>query len=86
MTITDKPLCQAEAETKREAMMTERQMRQTAKIYQFPKGGRAALHGQRLVKSADSIVPARRVGHIDFGDCWYHETAIIDDAEMVRWN
>ncbi len=73
-------------ETNREAKMTERQTRQTAKIYQFPQGGRASLHGQRLVKSAASLVPPRGVGHIEFGACWYHEVAIQDDAEMVRWN
>jgi hypothetical protein len=66
--------------------MTETALRPTAKIYQFPRGGRASLHGQRLVRSAASIVPPKRVGHVDFGACWYHEAAIQDDAEMVRWN
>ena len=72
--------------TKREAEMTERPVRQTAKIYQFPQGGRASLHGQRLVKSAASITPPRQVRRAEFGACWYHEAAIQDDAEMVRWN
>ncbi|HML30998.1 MAG TPA: DUF2735 domain-containing protein [Hyphomicrobium sp.] len=66
--------------------MTERPVRQTAKIYQFPKGGRAALHGQRLVRSADALVPAGRHGHVEFGACWYHETAIQEDAFLFRWN
>lgn len=66
--------------------MTETHIRPSAKIYQFPKGGRAALHGQRLVKQAAAIVPSRRVKAVDFGSCWYHEAAIEDAAESVRWS
>lgn len=66
--------------------MTESPIRHSAKVYQFPKGGRAALHGHRLVKSAAALVPARRVSRVEFGSCWYHEVAIQDDAELVRWN
>ncbi len=66
--------------------MEERQIRPTAKIYQFPKGGRASLHGQRLVKTADAIVPAWDFRKVEFGSCWYHEDAIQEDARLVRWN
>jgi hypothetical protein len=66
--------------------MEERQIRPTAKIYQFPKGGRAALHGHRLVKPADAIVPAWDFRNVEFGGCWYHEDAIQEDARLVRWN
>ena len=66
--------------------MTESLNRSSAKIYQFPKGGRASLHGQRLVKQAAAIVPSRRVKPVEFGSCWYHEAAIEDAAESVRWN
>lgn len=69
-----------------EIKMTETQYRQSAKIYQFPKGGRASLHGQRLVKKAAAIVPSRLARHAEFGSCWYHEAAIEDDAELVRWS
>lgn len=66
--------------------MTEIQYRQTAKIYQFPRGGRASLHGERLVKKAAAIVPSRLARHVEFGSCWYHQVAIEEDAELVRWS
>jgi hypothetical protein len=66
--------------------MTEKLNRQSAKIYQFPRGGRASLHGQRLVKQAAAIVPSRLARHVEFGSCWYHEVAIEEDAELVRWS
>ncbi|MET0640049.1 MAG: DUF2735 domain-containing protein, partial [Hyphomicrobium sp.] len=40
--------------------MTETSIRPTAKIYQFPRGGRASLHGARLVKQAAAIMPVGR--------------------------
>jgi hypothetical protein len=63
--------------------MTETAIRSTAKIYEFPRGGRAALHGQRLVKTAAAIIPVRRAGRVEFGASWYHEAA-IQDAEGMR--
>lgn len=66
--------------------MEERHSRQTAKIYQFPKGGRASLHGQRLVKSAAAILPAWHFRNIGPSDCWYHEEAVEEDARVVRWS
>jgi hypothetical protein len=64
--------------------MTENLHRQSAKIYEFPRGGRASLHGHRLVKQAAAIVPVgRRVSRIEFGDAWYHEAA-IQEAEGMR--
>jgi hypothetical protein len=49
----------------------------SAKIYQFPAGGRAALGGRRH----DEIKPAvdqgsLRVHEAACGDSWYHEAAI----------
>jgi hypothetical protein len=65
--------------------MTEKLNGQSAKIYEFPRGGRASLHGHRLVKTAAAIIPAnRRVSRIEFGSCWYHETAIQDVEGMRR--
>ncbi len=66
--------------------MDERRSRHTAKIYQFRKGGRAPLHGQRLVKSADAILPAWHFREVEFGSCWYHEDAIHEDARLIRWS
>ena len=65
--------------------MTEKLNRQSAKIYEFPSGGRAELHGHRLVKKAAAIVPAsNRIAKVEFGTGWYHDAA-IQEAEMVRW-
>lgn len=51
--------------------------RTSAKIYQFPVGGRAA-HGQR----AAAAQPASRPCAIGSG--WYHEAAIQEEAERNR--
>ncbi len=65
--------------------MTEMSIRPSAKIYQFPKGGRASLHGHRIVKQASAIVQSRLARPVEYGSCWYHQAA-IDDAELVRWS
>jgi hypothetical protein len=83
----DEPVIFDTGEAKREAKMEERQLRPTAKIYQFPKGGRTALHGQeRLVKSAAAILPAWHFRKVGCSDCWYHEEAVEEDARVVRWS
>jgi hypothetical protein len=64
--------------------MIEKAITPTAKIYQFPRGGRASLHGQRLVKQAAAIVPVARTARVEFGACWYHEAAIQDVEGMRR--
>jgi hypothetical protein len=49
----------------------------TAKIYQFPAGGRAALGGRRYdeVKSAGAL-GNYRLNEAACSDSWYHEAAI----------
>jgi hypothetical protein len=64
--------------------MTEKPIRPTAKIYQFPRGGRASLHGQRLVKQAAALVPVRPYSAPEFGAAWYHEVAIAEAEGMRR--
>ena len=66
--------------------MEERQLRPTAKIYQFPRGGRASLHGDRMVKKAAAILPAWHFRNIGQSDCWYHEEAVAEDARVIRWS
>ena len=49
----------------------------SAKIYQFPAGGRAALGGRRY----DEVQPAGTLGNYRLNeaacsDSWYHEAAI----------
>jgi hypothetical protein len=48
----------------------------TARIYQFPEGGRAALASRRdEAKRAVEFAQAR-TAKVAVGDCWYHEEAI----------
>jgi len=49
----------------------------SAKIYQFPAGGRAALSGRRYEesKTATDIVTSR-ADQAACSDSWYHEAAI----------
>ena len=50
----------------------------TAKIYQFPTGGRAALAGHRQGASqpAPDLATPARVNATICSDSWYHEAAI----------
>lgn len=53
--------------------MTTNLSQPTAKIYQFPVGGRAALSGCREVAKPAADHSAPRVA---VGSGWYHEAAI----------
>ncbi len=49
----------------------------SAKIYQFPAGGRAAFGPRRLDETrAAADINSTRVSEVACGDCWYHEAAI----------
>jgi hypothetical protein len=49
----------------------------SAKIYQFPAGGRAALGGRRYQASTSTAEPnPSRVHEAACGSGWYHEAAI----------
>ena len=49
----------------------------SAKIYQFPAGGRAALGGRRYEASKSLAEPGpSRVHEAACGSGWYHEAAI----------
>ena len=48
----------------------------SAKIYQFPAGGRAAFGGRRLDEAKTSTDLAARVSEAAVGGSWYHEAAI----------
>ena len=45
----------------------------SAKIYQFPAGGRAALGGRRY---EEANAASARVNEAACSDSWYHEAAI----------
>lgn len=64
--------------------MTTNQWQESAQIYQFPAGGRAALGGKRYDEFARSGVQASaRVHEADCSNSWYHQAA-IEDAERGR--
>jgi Protein of unknown function (DUF2735) len=48
----------------------------SAKIYQFPVGGRAALGVRGPDETKASTELASRVSETVFGGAWYHEAAI----------
>ena len=52
----------------------------SAKIYQFPAGGRAALGGRRH-GDAD-LAKAVRVNEALCSDSWYHQAAIEDSKPV----
>ena len=57
----------------------------SAKIYQFPKGGRAAFGGNRqdaVAASADVASP--QVPRTVAGSGWYHEEAIQQAQRAVK--
>ena len=59
-------------------MLTTRMNEGSAKIYQFPAGGRAALGGLRYgeTKTAVSEFAAPAVNLADCSGSWYHAAAI----------
>ena len=57
----------------------------TAKIYQFPQGGRAALADRRDEAKRVVEFAQARTAKVVMGDCWYHEEA-IREADRPRKN
>ena len=56
----------------------------SARIYQFPAGGRAALGGRRHDETAPTADQGlSRVSEAAFGGGWYHEAA-IQESEPER--
>jgi len=65
-------------------MMTTSLNEGSAKIYQFPAGGRAALAGRRYgeTKPATDFV-ASQINKADCSGSWYHQAA-IEESKPVR--
>lgn len=59
-------------------MLTTRVNEGSAKIYQFPAGGRAALGGRRYSETTASEFAAPSVNLADCSGSWYHAEAIQD--------
>ena len=57
----------------------------SAKIYQFPVGGRASLGGHRYgdADAKTSLAAAPRLNEAMSYDSWYHQAA-IDESKPVR--
>ncbi len=57
----------------------------SAKIYQFPAGGRAAFGARRLEETKTSADASLRVSEVAYGGSWYHEAAIQESkSKPVR--
>jgi hypothetical protein len=56
--------------------MTANQSRETARIFQFPVGGRAGLK-----RDLPNVPSAPRLADIAVGGSWYHEEAIRDEQQ-----
>jgi hypothetical protein len=56
----------------------------SARIYQFPVGGRSALGGRRMdeIKTSTDLASSR-VGEATVGGAWYHDAA-IQESKPVR--
>ena len=55
----------------------------SAKIYQFPEGGRAALGGRRYGEAKADPAAAPRANEALCSDSWYHQAA-IERSRPVR--
>ena len=56
----------------------------SAKIYQFPAGGRSALGGRRYDEAkAVTDLSSSRVNEVVVSGAWYHDAA-IQDSKPVR--
>ncbi len=55
----------------------------SAKIYQFPAGGRSALGARRRDETSTTTdLASSRVSEVAVGGAWYHEAA-IEEAKPV---
>jgi Protein of unknown function (DUF2735) len=64
-------------------MMTTSLNQESAKIYQFPAGGRAALGGRRYGETKTTDIASAMIGDSACSGSWYHEAA-IQDANPLR--
>ena len=55
----------------------------SAKIYQFPAGGRSALGGRRYEETRTVDLASPRIAEVACGGSWYHEAA-IQESKPVR--
>jgi len=63
--------------------MNQNASRESAKIYQFPAGGRAAFSTLREERDAIAERLATRLPRVALGSGWYHEEAIQEDEQPL---
>jgi hypothetical protein len=67
---------------RREKEMSTELHRPTAKIYTFPSGGRAPPPRFRETpKSTSRTAQDERLARVEYGDCWYHDAAVVEEAD-----
>ena len=55
----------------------------SARIYQFPTGGRAAFGGRRHEDTrTEADLAAQRISDAACGSAWYHEAAILESKPL----
>jgi hypothetical protein len=64
-------------------MLNQGSNQESAKIYQFPVGGRAALGGRRYGDAQAELATAPRLNEALCSDSWYHQAA-IEESKPVR--
>jgi uncharacterized protein DUF2735 len=74
-----------DTQSEMERAMTANSNRGSAKIYQFPAGGRAGLAGRNDAARPVAEFAPSRVAKVASGSAWYHEEA-VQDAERTPKN
>jgi hypothetical protein len=62
-------------------MLNRASSQNSATIYQFPTGGRAALGGRRYAEAKADLAGAPRVNEALCSDSWYHQAAIEESRD-----
>ena len=62
--------------------MTTELHRPTAKIYTFPSGGRAPPRRYRENQNSTArTAQDERLARVEYGNCWYHDAAVVEETE-----
>lgn len=64
--------------------MTANAIEETARIYQFPKGGRAGLSSGRYEATSTEARASKRIAWVACGGASYHEDAIREETRMSK--
>ena len=67
-----------ERNLERNAMTTDTH-RQSAKIYDFPAGGRPKSSSAKALQQ----MAAPKLMEVEFGQCWYHDAAVDEEQAAI---